>query len=172
MRDIAAERRDIELATEGQTLCSKFAAAVARLGDAEALVDKGPGGERRALSWNQYRERVRAVTVADTPHVLMRWPIGRIAALAAVTKSALGPLLHGLTGVPGFIGDDGVPVPGSDLVAACDAIVPSLVERDPTGAGCGAHAELSTTRKATPLASRRMSKFIILLPPGVASERR
>src|SRR5215813_4944500 len=63
MRDIAAERRDIDRAIEGQTLCSKFAATVARLGDAEALVDKGPGGERRALSWNQYREQVRAVAL-------------------------------------------------------------------------------------------------------------
>ena len=59
MRDIAAERRDIERAIEGETLCSKFAATVARLGDKEALVDKAPGGERRAISWNQYRERVR-----------------------------------------------------------------------------------------------------------------
>jgi long-chain acyl-CoA synthetase len=59
MRDIAAERRDIERAIEGETLCSKFAATVARLGDREALVDKGPGGERRAISWIQYRERVR-----------------------------------------------------------------------------------------------------------------
>src|SRR5262249_45043861 len=63
MRDIAAERRDIERAMEGQTLCSRFAATVARLGDAEALVDKGPNGERRALSWNEYREQVRAVAL-------------------------------------------------------------------------------------------------------------
>src|SRR4051812_6714507 len=59
MRDIAAERREIDRAIEGQTLCSRFAATVARLGDAEALVDRGPGGEQRSLSWNQYRERVR-----------------------------------------------------------------------------------------------------------------
>lgn len=59
MRDIAAERRDIDRVIEGQTLCSKFAATVARLGDTEALVDKGPDGARRALSWSQYRERVR-----------------------------------------------------------------------------------------------------------------
>lgn len=78
---------------------------------------------------------VRPVSVAGAPHVLMRWPIGRIAALAQVTKSDLGPLLGGLTGVPGFVGDDGVPVPGSDLVAACDAILPSMVERDPDWAG-------------------------------------
>jgi putative N-acetyltransferase (TIGR04045 family) len=83
------------------------------------------------LGW----EPVRPATVAGTDHVLMRWPIGRIAALARVTKSPLGSLLHGLTGVPGFVGDDGVPVPGSDLVAACDAIIPSMVERDPEWAG-------------------------------------
>ena len=59
MRDIAAERADIERAIEGETLCSRFAATVARLGDQEALVDKEPDGTRRSLSWNQYRERVR-----------------------------------------------------------------------------------------------------------------
>ena len=38
----------------------------------------------------------------------------------------------------GFVGDDGAPVPGSDLVAACDAILPAMVERDPEWAGwCG-----------------------------------
>ena len=80
---------------------------------------------------------VRPVTVAATPHVLMRWPIGRVAALVAATKSPLGPLLAGglAPGGAGFIGDDGAPVPGSDLVAACDAIVPSMVERDPEWAG-------------------------------------
>ncbi|HEV7977686.1 MSMEG_0567/sll0787 family protein [Amycolatopsis sp.] len=83
------------------------------------------------LGWDS----VRPVTVADTAHELMRWPIGRIATLAKATKSDLGSLLTGLTGVPGFVGDDGVPVPGSDLVAACDAIVPSMVERDPEWAG-------------------------------------
>lgn len=78
---------------------------------------------------------VRPVSVAGSAHVLMRWPIRRIAALAEATKSDLGPLLAGLTGMPGFVGDDGVPVPGSDLVAACDAILPSMVERDPDWAG-------------------------------------
>jgi putative N-acetyltransferase (TIGR04045 family) len=83
------------------------------------------------LGWDP----VRPVTVANTDHVLMRWPIGRIAALVKATKSDLGSLLRGLTGVPGFIGDDGVPVPGTDVVAACDAIIPSMVERDPEWAG-------------------------------------
>lgn len=80
--------------------------------------------------------RVRDVVVAGRPHVLMRWPIGRIAALVAATKRDLGRLLHGLApGGAGFVGDDGAPVPGSDLVAACDAIVPSMVERSPEWAG-------------------------------------
>ena len=82
------------------------------------------------LGW----QRVREITVAGRPHVLMRWPIGRIAALATATKQALGPLLQGLTPL-GYAGDDGAPVPGSDLIAACDAIVPSMVERDPEWAG-------------------------------------
>jgi putative N-acetyltransferase (TIGR04045 family) len=88
----------------------------------------------RRLGW----ESIRPSTVAGTPHVLMRWPIGRIAALAAATKSALGPLLAGLPAPPGgagFVGDDGAPVPGTDVVAACDAILPSIVERDPEWAG-------------------------------------
>ncbi|MDT3398231.1 GNAT family N-acetyltransferase, partial [Streptomyces sp. B1866] len=91
-------------------------------------------GERmfRRLGWLP----VRPETVAGRPHVAMRWPVGRIAAQAAAAKAALGPLLAGLApGGAGFVGDDGAPVPGSDLVAACDAIVPSMVERDPEWAG-------------------------------------
>ena len=89
----------------------------------------------RRLGWAPTGETV----LAGLPHVRMRWPIGRIAALVAATKAPLGGLLAGLhLGGPGWVGDDGVPVPGSDVVAACDAIVPSLVERDPTWAGwCG-----------------------------------
>ncbi|KMS82218.1 MSMEG_0567/sll0787 family protein [Prauserella rugosa] len=78
---------------------------------------------------------VRRTDVGGAPHVLMRRPMRRIAAQAAATKNALGPLLSGMTGVPGFVGDDGVPVPGGDVVAACDAILPSMVERDPEWAG-------------------------------------
>jgi len=85
----------------------------------------------RRLGW----QRVRDTTVAGAPHVLMRWPIGRIATLAAATKSPLGPLLTALASPPGFVGDDGAPVPGTDVIAACDAIVPSMVERDPEWAG-------------------------------------
>jgi hypothetical protein len=100
---------------------------------------------------------VRETTVAGVPHVLMRWPIGRIGAQVAAAKSALGPLLLAFRrpadrspggdtrsgggaapaalGGAGFVGDDGAPVPGTDVVAACDAIVPSMVERDPAWAG-------------------------------------
>jgi putative N-acetyltransferase (TIGR04045 family) len=86
----------------------------------------------RRLGWTS----IRPVTVARAPHLLMRWPIDRIAALVAATKAELGPLLSGLGPAgTGYVGDDGAPVPGSDLVAACDAIVPSMVERDPEWAG-------------------------------------
>ncbi len=107
------------------------------------------------LGW----QRVRPVVLGPAQgltrvedHVLVRWPIGRIQALATATKAPLGQLLAPLLGAgagvpsrlrpggaglggPGWVGDDGAPVPGSDLVAACDAILPSLVERDPEWAG-------------------------------------
>jgi AIR synthase-related protein len=114
----------------------------------------------RHLGWHP----IRPVRVAGHPHVLMRWPIDRIARQAA-GKHPLGSLLAGLApastdsrpgggsasggggssdgasfggaglGGRGFVGDDAAPVPGSDLVAACDAILPSMVERDPYWAG-------------------------------------
>ncbi len=95
------------------------------------------------------------------PHVLMTWPVDRVARLAARTKAPLGPLLaplasgpHGLGGA-GFVGDDAAPVPGSDLVAATDAILPSMVERDPTWAGwCAVLVNLNDVAAmgATPVA--------------------
>jgi putative N-acetyltransferase (TIGR04045 family) len=86
----------------------------------------------RRLGWST----IRPVIVAGAAHLLMRWPIGRIAALVAATKAELGGLLCGIhPGGVGYLGDDGAPVPGSDLVAACDAILPSMVERDPEWAG-------------------------------------
>jgi len=97
----------------------------------EATVQRRAEPMFTRLGW----QPVRPVTVAGRPHTLMRWPIGRIAALAQSTKSSLGPLLADLAGPAGFLGDDGAPVPGSDLVAACDAIVPAMVERDPEWAG-------------------------------------
>ncbi|WP_238150853.1 MSMEG_0567/sll0787 family protein [Kribbella sindirgiensis] len=96
----------------------------------DATVQLGTQRFFERLGW----ETVRPVLVAGVPHVLMRRPIDRIARLAAATKSSLGPLLQGI-GPAGFVGDDGAPVPGSDLVAACDAILPAMVERDPEWAG-------------------------------------
>jgi putative N-acetyltransferase (TIGR04045 family) len=90
-----------------------------------------------ALGWEHHGDR----TVAGTAHARMRWPLNRIQRLAAATKSFLGPSLYPLRAVggglgpAGFVGDDGAPVPGSDLIAACDAIIPSMVERDPEWAG-------------------------------------
>ncbi|MBF4160823.1 MSMEG_0567/sll0787 family protein [Nocardioides acrostichi] len=75
------------------------------------------------------------------PHVRAEWPVRRVQRLVESTKTALGGLLGELTsapmggGGPGFVGDDGAPVPGTDLVAACDAILPAMVERDPEWAG-------------------------------------
>ncbi|MGQ7296370.1 MSMEG_0567/sll0787 family protein [Quadrisphaera sp. KR29] len=88
----------------------------------------------RRLGWQRVRDVVvpRAETV---PHVLVRWPIGRTAALLEATKAPLGGLLAGLLIGGPHLGDDSAPVPGSDLVAACDAVVPSMVERDPEWAG-------------------------------------
>jgi putative N-acetyltransferase (TIGR04045 family) len=89
------------------------------------------------LGW----EHIRGIRVAGAPHELMRWPIRRIEELARATKRDLGLLLSGFAqsanglGGTGFVGDDGAPVPDSDLIAACDAILPSMVERDPDWAG-------------------------------------
>jgi len=96
----------------------------------EASVQASSERMFRRLGW----ESVRPAELAGRPHVLMRWPIRRIAA-AAAGKAALGELVAGLAGPSGFVGDDGAPVPGSDLIAACDAILPTMVERDPEWAG-------------------------------------
>jgi AIR synthase-related protein len=97
----------------------------------EATVQQAAERMFRRLGW----VTIGPATVAGRPHALMRWPSGRLALAARSGKAALGTLVSGLAGGPGFVGDDGVPVPGSDLVAACDAIVPSMVERDPEWAG-------------------------------------
>jgi putative N-acetyltransferase (TIGR04045 family) len=80
-----------------------------------------------------------STVVAGRTHVAMSWPVNRVARLVAATKEPLAGLLDGLApGGVGWVGDDAAPVPGADLVAACDAITPSMVERDPEWAGwCG-----------------------------------
>ncbi|MHA3023112.1 MSMEG_0567/sll0787 family protein [Mycobacterium sp. BMJ-28] len=90
-----------------------------------------------ALGWQTLGD----TEVAGRPHTWIRWPLNPFRALATATKSFLGSALaplrsvDGALGPTGFLGDDGSPVPGSDLVAACDAIIPSMVERDPEWAG-------------------------------------
>lgn len=85
------------------------------------------------LGWSVRHETVRLAH----PHLVVDFPIGRVQRLAKATKAPLGLLLAELsTGAPaGFRGDDAAPVPGSELVAACDAILPAMVERDPEWAG-------------------------------------
>jgi putative N-acetyltransferase (TIGR04045 family) len=86
----------------------------------------------RRLGWVP-RERLH---LHGRPHVLVDWPVDRVQRLAEATKAALGGLLTGLVDSgAGFLGDDGAPVPGTDVVAACDAILPAMVERDPEWAG-------------------------------------
>jgi len=86
------------------------------------------------LGW----ERIREIPVAGAPHVLMRWPVRRIAEHAQATKESLGELVGPLLPHDRWRGDDGVPVAGSDVIACTDAITPSMVDRDPAWAGwCG-----------------------------------
>ncbi|MEP9394898.1 MSMEG_0567/sll0787 family protein [Gordonia sp. VNK1] len=80
-------------------------------------------------------------TIGERAHRRMRWPLHRIQRTADSTKSlladVLAPLRHqdGGLGPDGFRGDDGVPLDGSDMIAACDAIIPAMVDRDPEWAG-------------------------------------
>lgn len=103
----------------------------------EATVQSRYAAMFTALGWTDTGE----ATVAGRPHRRMSWPLDPIARVAAATKSFLGEVLAPLRAVAGglgpdgFVGDDGVPVPGTDAVAACDAIIPSMVERDPEWAG-------------------------------------
>ena len=85
----------------------------------------------RRLGWSR-REHIE---LHGVPHVIVDWPVDRFRRLAEETKSALGPLLGGLLGHDAWRGDDGAPVPGTDVIAATDAILPSMVERDPEWAG-------------------------------------
>lgn len=124
----------------GRVGAALVAAACAATLDAGALrfdahVQEGHVPFFTRLGWSTVRPLARA----GVPHRLMRWPIDRFEALVASTKSPLGGLLAGLLASgAGWTGDDGVPIPGSCLVASADAILPSMVERDPEWAGwCG-----------------------------------
>jgi putative N-acetyltransferase (TIGR04045 family) len=134
---VAGDRRG--MATVGAALVGAACALVEDAGalrfDAVVQTERAAWFER--LGW----ERVRATTACGVPHVAMCWPIGRVARLVAATKAPLGPLLAGLAaggqlGGAGWVGDDAAPVPGgAGTVAACDAILPAMVERDPEWAG-------------------------------------
>ncbi|MPQ98924.1 AIR synthase [Modestobacter sp. I12A-02628] len=127
------------------------AAACARAEQAGALRFDATVQDRHAAMFAGLGWRSTGATVlGGRAHTTMTWPIGRLAALAAATKSPLGGLLAGFgaaaggLGGSGFVGDDGAPVPGTDVVAACDAILPSMVERDPEWAGwCGVLVNLN-----------------------------
>ena len=127
-------------AARGQVGAALVAAACAEAVTAGALrFDAHVQGARADFFARLGWIAVRSLQVAGTDHLLMRWPIDRFELLAGETKAPLGPLLAGLLDDPGGFGaDDGVPVPGSSLIAATDAILPAMVDRDPEWAGwCG-----------------------------------
>jgi putative N-acetyltransferase (TIGR04045 family) len=123
----------------GQIGASLVRAACAQALDAGALrfdahVQAGQERFFARLGW----ERARAIEVAGTAHVLMRWPIARFAQLAEATKQPLARLVGDLLPRDRWRGDDGVPLAGTGVVSCVDAILPRMVARDPEWAGwCG-----------------------------------
>lgn len=107
----------------------------------EATVQRANAAMFEKLGWVGWG----AVDINGVDHERMRWPIDRIASLTASTKSFLATLLQPFgswsdsnsqsLGGDGFVGDDGAPVPGSDVIAATDAILPLLIDKDPEWAG-------------------------------------
>jgi len=97
----------------------------------DAVVQAGKQAFFSRLGWRV----VGPATLHGHPHVRMRWPLDVLAGQAAA-KRAIGGVLGDLRpGGPGFVGDDGAPVPGTDVVVVTDAILPTMVERDPWWAG-------------------------------------
>jgi putative N-acetyltransferase (TIGR04045 family) len=97
----------------------------------DATVQAGREAFFARLGW----QRVRGTTLQGEPHVEMRWPVDRIERLTQ-EKRAIGALLaQDRPGGSGWVGDDGVPLAGTDVVAATDSIIPAMVERDPRWAG-------------------------------------
>ncbi|GAB3596563.1 MSMEG_0567/sll0787 family protein [Microbacterium tumbae] len=104
----------------------------------EATVQERNAPLFRHLGWEAWGRTM----IGQVEHVRMRWPIDRIEKLLAATKAPLGALVGAFRdddpralGGSAFVGDDGAPVPGSDVIAACDAILPAMIERDPEWAG-------------------------------------
>ncbi len=85
----------------------------------EATVQERHGPLFDRLGWRT----VRPVTVCGRPHLLTRWPIGRIAALVAATKRALGPLLRGLDpGCSVLVNVNDLAAMGAQPVGLLDAV--------------------------------------------------
>lgn len=136
-----AARRGAIGAALVRAACEEAVAAGALRFDAH--VQERHAGFFARLGWRD----AGTVEAAGAPHRAMRWDVPRLAQLAARTKGDIGPLTHALLAdagaagalAAGFLGDDGVPVPGpGGLIAATDAILPAMVERDPEWAGwCG-----------------------------------
>jgi long-chain acyl-CoA synthetase len=61
MRNVIAERREIDTVVAGQTVCSLFQDTVARAGDGDALKWR-VNDAWQTLSWNEYGEQVRHLT--------------------------------------------------------------------------------------------------------------
>nr|WP_253648545.1 MSMEG_0567/sll0787 family protein [Williamsia deligens] len=103
----------------------------------DACVNARHRGLFHRLGWTSHGD----TAIGSVPHVHMRRPMDRLQRTADGAKAFLADVLEPLRGHPaglgprGFVGDDGVPVPGTDVVAACDAILPSMVDRDPWWAG-------------------------------------
>ncbi len=128
--------------------CSRAEAEGAIRFDACAQPDKERFFTR--LGW----VRSSDVVAFDSPHVLMHWPI-KTFAKAAAHKSAIGRLVSEVApGGNGWVGDDGAPIAGTDVVGVSDAILPAMVERDPWWAGwCSVLVNVNdlTAMGATPL---------------------
>ncbi|EON32893.1 Selenophosphate synthetase-like protein [Gordonia terrae C-6] len=90
------------------------------------------------LGW---RDHGPGPQIEGRSHREMRYPVDRVQRTVDGTKAVLAEALAPFAEMPGglgsagFRGDDGVPLPGTDVIAACDAIVPSMIERDPEWAG-------------------------------------
>ena len=135
-RLVAVSGRDLRRADVGAALVRAACGRALESGALrfDALVQDAHVPFFGRLGW----EQIRATPIGDTSHVLMRWPVRRIAEHAQATKEPLGELVGQILPHDRWRGDDGVPIGGSDVIACTDAITPSMVDRDPAWAGwCG-----------------------------------
>ena len=158
-------------AARGQIGAALVTAACAQAFDAGALrfdahVQTGVVAFFTRLGWRAGR----TLTVRGRPHRLMHYELDRFAVLASETKAPLGGLVGDLLPDDRWRGDDGVPVPGSDVVACTDAIVPAMVARDPEWAGwCGM---LVTAHDLSAMGARFVGALDALAAPDAAHAER